>query len=115
MLAVDPVKRITIPEITQHPFYTTDLQRHLTFLPPQSLDDLEIHPLCVRHQRRDRAKNGLGWDRIEKDVVDELASRLEGVDKEDIWDVYGGRRCSRERRQGGVYTAARQGQGRMRR
>ena len=60
MLAVDPVKQITTPEITQHPFYTTDLQRHLTFLPPRSLDDLEIHPLCGCHQRRDCSKNGLG-------------------------------------------------------
>ncbi|KAI6154225.1 kinase-like domain-containing protein [Pisolithus tinctorius] len=34
MLAVDPVKRITVPEITQHPFYTTDLPRYLTPLPP---------------------------------------------------------------------------------
>ena len=30
-----PVKRITIPDtITQHPFFTTDLPRYLTPLPP---------------------------------------------------------------------------------
>ena len=34
MLAVDPVKRIATPEITQHSFYTTKLPRYLTPLPP---------------------------------------------------------------------------------
>ena len=34
MLAVDPVKRITIPQILQHRFFTTDLPRYLNPLPP---------------------------------------------------------------------------------
>ncbi|KZT02060.1 snf 1 [Laetiporus sulphureus 93-53] len=86
MLAVDPVKRITIPEILQHPFFTTDLPRYLHPLPrpdpvlgtlsalvtpPPKVVDFEII-------------EGLG--RIEEDVVDELAARMEGVDKEDVWE-----------------------------
>ncbi|TFK42231.1 snf 1 [Crucibulum laeve] len=86
MLAVDPVKRITIPEITQHPFFTNDLPRYLTPLPPPpgpvlgTLSSLVIPPKQLDFE----IIEGLG--RIEEDVVEELANRMIDVDKEDIWE-----------------------------
>ena len=86
MLAIDPVKRITIPEITQHPFFVTDLPRYLTPLPPPpgpvlgTLSSLVTAPKVLDFEIID----GLG--RIEEDIVDELAHRMNGVDKEDIWE-----------------------------
>ncbi|KAF9031015.1 Pkinase-domain-containing protein [Hymenopellis radicata] len=61
MLAVDPVKRITVHDITRHPFFTTGLPRYLSPLPPH-----------------------LGFGRVEDDILDGLVKRLEGVTKEDI-------------------------------
>ncbi|KAF8167198.1 snf 1 [Crassisporium funariophilum] len=87
MLAVDPVKRITIPEITQHPFFTTDLPRYLTPLPPApgpvlgTLSSLVTPPKVLDFE----IIEGLG--RIEEDVVDELAHRMVGVEKDDIWEA----------------------------
>ena len=85
MLAVDPVKRITVPEILQHPFFTTDLPRYLTPLPPPPgpvLGQLSalVHPPNLDFE----IIEGLG--RIEEDIVDQLAHRIEGIDKEDIWE-----------------------------
>ena len=86
MLAVDPVKRITIPEITQHPFFITDLPRYLTPLPPPpgpvlgTLSSLVTPPKVLDFE----IIEGLG--RIEEDIVDELAHLMNGVDKEDIWE-----------------------------
>jgi carbon catabolite-derepressing protein kinase len=86
MLAVDPVKRITIPDITQHPFFVTDLPRYLTPLPPPpgpvlgTLSSLVTPPKVLDFEIID----GLG--RIEEDIVDELARLMNGVDKEDIWE-----------------------------
>ncbi|KAF8079306.1 snf 1 [Lyophyllum atratum] len=87
MLAVDPVKRITIPDITQHPFFTTDLPRYLTPLPPPPgpvlghLSSLVTPPKVLLDFE---IIDGLG--RIEEDVIDELASRMTGVTKNDIWE-----------------------------
>lgn len=87
MLAVDPVKRITIPEILQHPFFTTDLPRYLQPLPPRpgpvlgTLSSLVTPPPKALDFE---IIDGLG--RIEEDVVDELATRMEGVDKDDVWE-----------------------------
>jgi carbon catabolite-derepressing protein kinase len=86
MLAVDPVKRITVAEITHHPFFTTDLPRYLTPLPPQpgpvlgTLSALVTAPKVLDFE----IIEGLG--RIEEDIVDELTSRMEGVDREDVWE-----------------------------
>ncbi|KAF8621753.1 hypothetical protein AX15_007546 [Amanita polypyramis BW_CC] len=85
MLVVDPLKRITIPEITQHPFYTADLPRYLTPLPNPgpvlgTLSSLVTPPKILDYE----IIEGLG--RIEEDVVEELASRLVGIEKEDIWE-----------------------------
>ncbi|KAL6304828.1 snf 1 [Sparassis latifolia] len=86
MLAVDPVKRITVPEIIQHPFFTTDLPRYLSPLPPRpgpvlgTLSSLVTPPKALDFE----IIEGLG--RIEEDVVDDLAVRMEGVDREDVWE-----------------------------
>ncbi|KAI0354686.1 CAMK/CAMKL/AMPK protein kinase [Trametes cingulata] len=85
MLAVDPVKRITIPEIMQHPFFTTDLPKYLSPLPQQgpvlgTLSSLVTPPKAIDFE----IIEGLG--RIEEEVVEELASRMDGVDKDDVWE-----------------------------
>jgi carbon catabolite-derepressing protein kinase len=86
MLAVDPVKRMTVEEVVQHPFYTKDLPRYLTPLPTNrnavlgTLQALASPPKQLDFEIID----GLG--RIEEDVVDELAERMDGVDRDDIWD-----------------------------
>lgn len=86
MLAVDPLKRITIPDITEHPFFTTELPRYLTPLPPPpgpllgTLSSLVSPPKVLDFEFIE----GLG--RIEEDVVAELANRMSGVDKDDIWE-----------------------------
>lgn len=85
MLAIDPVKRITIPEITQHPFFRADLPRYLTPLPPAPGPVLGTLSSLVTPKVLDfEIIDGLG--RIEEDVIDELSTRMEGVDKEDIWE-----------------------------
>lgn len=38
MLVVDPVKRITIPEIRQHRWFQTHLPRYLAVAPPDTLE-----------------------------------------------------------------------------
>jgi carbon catabolite-derepressing protein kinase len=86
MLAVDPVKRMTIEEVVQHPYYIKDLPRYLTPLPTTrtavlgTLQNLALPPKPLDFEIID----GLG--RIEEDVIDELAERMEGVDRDDIWD-----------------------------
>ncbi|GLB43723.1 putative non-specific serine threonine protein kinase [Lyophyllum shimeji] len=86
MLAVDPVKRITVQEITEHPFFTTDLPRYLKPLPPPPgpvlghLSSLVTPPKALDFE----IIEGLG--RIEEDVIEELAMRMAGVTKDDIWE-----------------------------
>ena len=85
MLVVDPVKRITIPEIMQHPFFTTDLPAYLSPMPQQgpvlgTLSSLVAPPKDLEYDFIE----GLG--RIEEEVVDDLAQRMEGVDKDDVWE-----------------------------
>jgi carbon catabolite-derepressing protein kinase len=83
MLVVDPVKRITIPEILQHPFFTKDLPRYLSPIPiapePVSLTALVAPPKQLDFE----IIEGLG--KIEEDVIEQLASRLTDVSKEAIW------------------------------
>ncbi len=85
MLIVDPVKRITVPEIIQHPFFQVDLSRYLQPLPPPPGPVLgTLSALVIPGKTLDfEIIDGLG--RIEDDVVEELAIRMEGIDKEDVW------------------------------
>ncbi|KAG2751863.1 Pkinase-domain-containing protein [Suillus brevipes Sb2] len=74
MLAIDPA------------FFRTDLPRYLTPLPPPPGPVLgTLSSLVTQAKVLDfEIVDGLG--RIEEDVIDELATRMEGVDKEDIWE-----------------------------
>ncbi|KAJ3768424.1 snf 1 [Lentinula raphanica] len=85
MLAVDPVKRITIPEIIEHPFFQKDLPRYLKPLPPKpfpvlgtlsSLVSPPVHPLDFEIIPE--------FGRVEEDVVDALVQKIAGVTKDDI-------------------------------
>lgn len=87
MLVVDPVKRITVPEIIQHPFFTKDLPRYLTPLPPPRGPVLGTLASLVKPPKQLDFEIIEGLGRIEEDVVDELTSRMQGVDKEDIWEA----------------------------
>jgi carbon catabolite-derepressing protein kinase len=86
MLAVDPVKRVTIEEVVQHPFYTKELPRYLTPLPTRGTAVLgTLQSLALPPKQLDfEIIEGLG--KIEEEVIDELAERMAGVDREDIWD-----------------------------
>ncbi|KIY45370.1 snf 1 [Fistulina hepatica ATCC 64428] len=85
MLTVDAVKRITVAEIMTHPWFTVDLPHYLAPLPAPpgpvigTLSSL-VQPKTLQFE----IVEGLG--RIEEDIVEDLASRLVGVDKEDIWE-----------------------------
>ncbi|TRM68013.1 snf 1 [Schizophyllum amplum] len=87
MLTVDPVKRISVPDITQHPFFTTNLPKYLIPLPPPpgpvlgTLSSLVTQPKTLDFE----VIEGLG--RIEENIIDDLASRMSGVDKDDIWEA----------------------------
>ncbi|KAI0079547.1 snf 1 [Panus rudis PR-1116 ss-1] len=87
MLAVDPVKRITVPEILEHPFFTTDLPRYLRPLPPPPGPILGPLSTLVSPPKPLDFEIIEGLGRIEEDVVEDLANRMEGVDKHDIWDA----------------------------
>ncbi|KAJ7201399.1 snf 1 [Mycena pura] len=85
MLVADPTKRITVPQIMQHPWVTIKLPRYLTPLPPvpgpvvgtlSALVSAPAVPLDFEFVE------GLG--RIDEEVVDELKERLIGTDKDDI-------------------------------
>lgn len=86
MLVVDPVKRITVPDIVQHSFFKTDLPRYLSPLPPPPGPVLgTLSSLVTASKQLDfELIEGLG--RIEEDVVEDLANRVIGVDKEEIWE-----------------------------
>lgn len=87
MVVVDSIRRITIADIVQHPFFTTDLPKYLMPLPPPPgpvlppLSTLVSPPKVVLDFE---IIEGLG--RIDEDVVEELASRMIGVSKDDVWE-----------------------------
>jgi len=87
MLAVDPVKRITVPEILKSSFFVQDLPRYLTPLPVPSGPFLgSLSKLVAPSKQLDfEMIDGLG--RMEEPVVEQLASLLKGIDKEEIWDA----------------------------
>lgn len=84
MLAVDPVRRITIPEIIKHPFFTTDLPRYLNPLPPPPGPILGPLATLVSPPKVYDFELIEGLGRIEDDVVVDLANRMEGVSKQDV-------------------------------
>ncbi|KAF7783883.1 hypothetical protein Agabi119p4_48 [Agaricus bisporus var. burnettii] len=84
MLVVDPVKRITIPEILQHPFFTKDLPRYLSPI-PIAAEPVPITALMAPPKQLDfEIIEGLG--KIEESIVEDLSSRLVDVTQEEIWN-----------------------------
>lgn len=86
MLVVDPVKRISIPEIVQHPFYTKNLASYLTPLPAPKPVLGQLSVLATPPKVLDfEIIEGIG--KIEDDIVEDLARRINGITKQDVWDA----------------------------
>ncbi|KAF9559641.1 hypothetical protein CPC08DRAFT_743028 [Agrocybe pediades] len=106
MLVVDPLKRITVPEIIKHPFFTTNLPHYLTPLPTAGADYFYIGATNMGQRQRCPPPpepvlgtlsalvgppkqldftmiDGLG--KIEEDVVEKLAELMDGVTVDDMW------------------------------
>ncbi|KAL3676708.1 hypothetical protein R1sor_026656 [Riccia sorocarpa] len=66
MLFVDPMKRITIPEIRQHPWFQAHLPHYLDVPPPDSIQQAK-------------------WMEIDEDIVAEEVSQL-GFDRDELCD-----------------------------
>jgi carbon catabolite-derepressing protein kinase len=86
MLAVDPVKRISVSNIIQSPFFKQDLPRYLSPFSVPSVPFLgQLSNLASSEKFLDfEMIDGLG--RMEESVVVQLAGVL-GVDKEEVWDA----------------------------
>jgi carbon catabolite-derepressing protein kinase len=87
MLAVDPVKRITIPEIMQTDFFKADLPRYLAPLPPPPGPVLGSLMSLVSPSKVFDYEYIEGLGRIEEDIVQSLADRMADVNVEDVWDA----------------------------
>ncbi|KIJ36988.1 hypothetical protein M422DRAFT_61086 [Sphaerobolus stellatus SS14] len=87
MLAVDPVKRITVPDIMRTTFFKTDLPRYLQPLPPPPGPVLGTLSSLVSPTRAIDYEYIEGIGRIEDDIVQELADSMDGVTGEDIWEA----------------------------
>jgi carbon catabolite-derepressing protein kinase len=87
MLAVDPVKRITVPDILRSNFYKTDLPRYLTPLPPRPGPVLGTLSSLVSPPKKLDFEYIEGLGRIEEGAVQDLADSMEDVSLEDIWEA----------------------------
>lgn len=87
MLHVDPVKRLTIADIMQHPWFTVKLPRYLTPLPPPPGPVLGTLTSLVAPVNQIDFEYIEGLGRIEEDVVDDLAKRMEGVTVDEVWEA----------------------------
>ncbi|KAF9543538.1 kinase-like protein [Agrocybe pediades] len=85
MLVVDPLKRITVPEIIKHPFFTTNLPRYLTSLPPPPGSVLRASSALVGLPKQLDFEMIDGLCKIEEDVVEKLAELMDGVTVDDVW------------------------------
>lgn len=86
MLHVDPVKRLTIADIMQHPWFTPNLPRYLSPFPTPGPVLGTLTSLVQPVKQLDfEIIDGLG--RIDEDVVDELTQRLDGVEKDEVWEA----------------------------
>lgn len=87
MLHVDPLKRMTISDIVVHPWFTPDLPRYLAPLPPPPGPVLGTLSSLVAPQKQPEYEVIEGLGRMEDDVVDELAHRMEGVTVDEVWEA----------------------------
>ena len=88
MLVVDPINRITLPQITRHSFFTTGLPRYLTPAPPPPGPLLgHLSSLVVPPSNPCNFEVIEGIGKIEENVINDLATRLPEVDREDIYEA----------------------------
>lgn len=87
MLAVDPVKRITVPEIMETNFFKTDLPRYLVPLPARPGPVLGTLMSLVSPSKQIDFEYITGLGRIEEDVVQALADSMEDVTVDDVWEA----------------------------
>ncbi|EJC98651.1 Pkinase-domain-containing protein [Fomitiporia mediterranea MF3/22] len=87
MLHVDPVKRLTISDIMAHPWFTPDLPRYLTPLPPPPGPVLGTLSSLVAPPKQLDFEIIEGLGRMEEDIVEELAARMEGVSVDEVWEA----------------------------
>lgn len=87
MLAVDPVKRITVPEIMETNFFKTDLPRYLVPLPPRPGPVVGTLMSLVSPSKRIDFEYIEGLGRIEDDIVQALAESMEDVTLDDVWEA----------------------------
>ena len=117
MLAVDPVKRITTPEITQHPFYTTALRTFNDASRPfhHNPSIISKYDAFVGVTSDESVpRTGTDGPGLRKTSSTSLRQEWKESTRRTFGSVYGGPRCSREHRQGGMYATARQALGRTR-
>lgn len=86
MLAVDPVKRLTVPEILNLPWFNVDLPAYLRTIPTPSTGPVlgTLSSLLAPKDHNDKELKGLG--KINQFVVEELTLSL-GLPKEEIEDA----------------------------
>ena len=87
MLHVDPVKRLTIADIMNHPFFLPELPRYLSPLPPPPGPVIGMLTSLVAPQKQLDFEVIDGLGRMDESIVNELAERLEGVDREEVWEA----------------------------
>ncbi|KAF8582991.1 snf 1 [Ramaria rubella] len=87
MLAVDPVKRITVPEIMRSNFFKTDLPRYLSPLPPLPGPVVGTLTSLVTPSRKLDFEYIEGIGRIEEEIVHDLADSMDDVTLDDVWEA----------------------------
>ncbi|KAJ7974366.1 Non-specific serine/threonine protein kinase [Quillaja saponaria] len=79
MLVVDPMKRVTIPEIRQHPWFQARLPRYLAVPPPDTMQQAKkgSGALCIIRLMRKFCRNvvKMGFDRNQ--LVESLSNRIQ--------------------------------------
>ncbi|KAH8813920.1 snf 1 [Flagelloscypha sp. PMI_526] len=85
MLVVDSLKRITIEEITRHPFFVKDLPRYLSPMPLENGPILGAAAALVTPMKAVDYEIIEGLGRIDESLVEELAGKFEDISTDDIW------------------------------
>jgi carbon catabolite-derepressing protein kinase len=87
MLAVDPIKRFTVPDIMRSNFFKTDLPRYLAPLPPPPGPVLGTLTSLVSPSKTLDYEYIEGLGRVEEDIVQSLTDSMENVALDDVWEA----------------------------
>lgn len=87
MLTVDPVKRITVPEIMESSFYRIDLPRYLIPLPPSVEPVIESLSSLVKPPKALDFEFIESLGRIDYDVVRQITDSMEGITVDDVFNA----------------------------